>query len=106
MRGEIFSRGEVRRQFDDPGDLIEPAYKCRLVSNDWKHAAKVEQVARLDTFNIGADWSRRGRQFNTELRKSALRARRLRALRAHHLLECAPPSTCSTSPVTCRASVR
>ena len=37
---------------------------------------------------------------------STLGTRRLLALRAHHLPECAPPSTCSTSPVTCRASVR
>lgn len=46
------------------------------------------------------------RQLNPELRKPALCACRLRALRPYHLPECAPPSTCNTSPVTWRASVR
>lgn len=65
-----------------------------------ENAAEIKQVARLDTFNISAEWNGRGRQLNAEFRKPALRACRLRALRAHHLPECAPPSTCNTSPVT------
>ena len=41
-----------------------------------------------------------------DLDPSALRADRLRVLRAYHLPLCAPPSTCSTSPVIWRDSVR
>src|SRR5580692_6245289 len=84
----------------------QPAYELRFMPNERENATEIKQVARLDTFNVGADRSGCGPQLNAELRKPALRVRRLRALWAHHLPECAPPSTCSTSPVTLRASVR
>src|SRR6266568_6226779 len=84
----------------------QPAYESRLTTGNRKYAAEIKQVARLHAFNISAKRSGRGRELNAELRKPALRACRLRALTAHHLPECAPPSTCSTSPVTWRASVR
>src|SRR5579864_1683468 len=78
----------------------QPAYELRYMPDDRENAAEMKQSARLDTFSIRAKGSGRGRQLNAELRQPALRASPLRARRTHHLLECAPPSTCSTSPVT------
>src|SRR6202522_1953344 len=83
----------------------QTAYELRFMPDNRQNPTKIKQVACLDTFNISPKRSRRRRQLNTELRKPALRASRLRPFRAHHLPECAPPSTCSTSPVTWRASV-
>jgi hypothetical protein len=75
----------------------QPAYELRFMPDGRENAAQIKQVARLDTFNISAERFGGGRE---------VRACRLRAVLAHHLPECAPPSTCSTSPVTLRASVR
>src|ERR1700730_4427353 len=108
-RAQVVSRGgEYVQSCDARGfaSLFEvvlsaqPAYELRFMSDGREDAAEIKQVARLDTFNISAERDGRGRQLNAELRKPALRACRLRALRTHHLPECAPPSTCSTSPVT------
>src|SRR5229473_3888741 len=108
-RAEVLSRGGeyVQRRnarcFPSLFDVVlstQPAYELRYVPDDRENAAEMKHSARLDTFNIRAEGSGRGRQLNAEFRKPALRASPLRALRTHHLLECAPPSTCSTSPVT------
>src|ERR1700680_959525 len=102
-RGGEYVQGRDARGFASLFYVVlsaQPAYELRFMPNDRENAAEIKQVARLNTFNISAERARRGCQVNAELRKPALRARRLRALRAHHLPECAPPSTCSTSPVT------
>src|SRR5260370_6334714 len=108
-RAQVLSRGREYVQccqvhyFASLFDVVlsaQPAYELRFMPNDRENAAEMKHIARLETFNIRAKGSGRGRQLNAELRKPALRGCRLRALRTHHLLECAPPSTCSTSPVT------
>jgi len=56
--------------------------------------------ARLETFNIRAKGSGRGASARCRAPQAgAPRFAGLRALRTHHLPECAPPSTCSTSPL-------
>src|ERR1700678_3002907 len=105
---EHVQRGDprCRSPFFDTKLFAKATDELWLVADCWKHTAKKEQISRLDTFYISAKRSGRRRKLDAELRKPALCARRLRALRAYHLPECEPPSTCSTSPVTLRASVR
>ncbi len=86
--------------------LADPADVLRLVVDDGQHSAEEEQVACLHCLDVGAERRRRGRELNAEALQPALCAVRLRTLNAYHRPECAPPSTCSTSPVTLRASVR
>jgi hypothetical protein len=72
----------------------------RLVVHNWEHPAKVEQVARLYRLDVSAKW-RRGRwELNAKVLQPAICTARLRTLSAYHRPACAPPSTCSTSPVT------
>src|SRR5579864_1106661 len=100
--GEYVQRRNACR-FPSLFDVVlstQPADELRYMPDDRQNAAEMKHSARLDTFNIRTKGSGRGRQLNAELRQPALRGSRLRTLRAHHLLECAPPSTCSTSPVT------
>ena len=78
----------------------ETADELRLVSDGRKHTAEEEQIAGLYGLDIRAERSGRRREFDAELLQSALRVGRLRAHAAYHFPECAPPSTCSTSPVT------
>src|ERR1700722_1968692 len=80
--------------------FTEASDEFRLVSNDRKHATEEEKIAGLYSLDISAKRSRRRREFDAKLLQPALRAARLRARVAYHLPECAPPSTCSTSPVT------
>jgi len=108
-RGGEYVQSRDTRGFASLFDVVlsaQPAHELRFMPDDRQNATEIKQVARLNTFNVGADRSGREGQLNAERRKPALRVRRLRALWAHHLPECAPPSTCSTSPVTLRASVR
>src|ERR1700722_3412986 len=102
-RGGEYVQGRDARGFASLFYVVlsaQPAYELWFMPDDRENAAEIKQVARLDAFSIRPNRSRRGRQLNAELRKPALRACRLRDLWAHHLPECAPPSTCSTSPVT------
>jgi hypothetical protein len=80
--------------------FAETAHELGFVTDRRKHAAEKKKVPGLHGLNISAEWSGCGRKFNAELLQPALRADRLRALRTYHLPECAPPSTCNTSPVT------
>jgi hypothetical protein len=80
--------------------LSRDGRRTLVVSDGRKHTAEEEQITGLYGFDIGAERSGRRREFDAELLQSALRVGRLRALAAYHFPECAPPSTCSTSPVT------
>ena len=60
--------------------LRQPAYELWFMPNDQQNATEIKHVARLNTFNVGADGSGRERQLNAEGRKPALRVRRLRTL--------------------------
>src|SRR4029077_12279784 len=71
-----------------------------------KHSGQKKQIARLDCFRIGAERLRWRRKLDTKLLQPLLGAGWARAFAGHHLPTCAPPSTCSTSPVIWRASVR
>src|SRR3982074_183742 len=95
-RAQVISRGgeyvqsRDARGFASLFDVVlsgQPANELRFMPDGRKNAAEIKQVARLDTFNISAERNGRGRQLNAELRKPALRACRIRALRAHHLPE-------------------
>jgi len=72
----------------------------RFVINNWDHTAEKEKVTRLYGFDVCAE--RRGGvwKLNAKLVQPALCAVRLRAFAGYHRPTCAPPSTCSTSPVT------
>src|SRR5215468_6949987 len=84
----------------------ESAKVLRLVIDNWEHPAKKEKVARLHRLDISAKRRRGGWELNAKVMQPAIRTARLRTFSAYHRPACAPPSTCSTSPVTCRASVR
>ena len=71
----------------------------RLVVHNRKHPAKEEQVARLDRLDVSAKRCRRGWELNAKLLQP-LFCTTAANLRAYHRPACAPPSTCSTSPVT------
>jgi hypothetical protein len=88
-RAQVVSRGgEYVQSCDARGfaslfDVVlsaQPAYELRLMPDGRQNSAEIKQVARLDTFNISAEWNGRGRQLNAELRKPALSACRLQAL--------------------------
>ena len=104
----LFSRGQ-HTQSSSAGGIAssfdiqlfpKPAKILWLVVYNREHPAKEEQVARLHRFHIGAKRRRRGRKLNAKFLQPAIRTARLRTLTAHHRPACAPPSTCSTSPVT------
>ncbi len=78
----------------------EPANILRLVVDDREHPAEEEQVARLHRLDVSAERRRGGWELNAELLQPALRTDRLRTFTGYHRPTCAPPSTCSTSPVT------
>src|SRR5271170_5364803 len=75
--------------------------KFRRASFGGKHSRQKKQVAGLHRFHVGAERFRRGGQLDAKFLQPLLGANRLRALPwGYHLPKCAPPSTCSTSPVT------
>jgi len=85
--------------------LPHPAEVLRFVVHNREHPAQEEQVARLDCFDVSAERSRSGRELNAKILQPAICPGRLRTRTAYHRPTCAPPSTCSTSPVTLGASV-
>src|SRR6266567_3227202 len=86
--------------------FAKPAKILRLMVNNREHPAEEKQVACLYRLDVTSKRRRGGWELNSKVVQPAIRTARLRTLRAHHLPTCAPPSTCSTSPVTVRASVR
>src|SRR3569833_1868432 len=86
--------------------LSDLADVSRLVINDWKHSAQEEQPPSFDHLDVGAEWSWRIRQRYAQALQPALSAGIPSVGPTYHRPTCAPPSTCSTSPVTWRASAR
>src|SRR5580698_6691102 len=78
----------------------KPANILRLVVNNWEHSAKEKQVARLYRLDVRTKRCRRRWELNAKLLQPAFCAIRRRTFSAYHRPACAPPSTCSTSPVT------
>src|SRR5579871_157794 len=84
----------------------KPANILRLVVDNRKHATKEEKIARLYCLDVSAKRLRNFWELNSKVLQPAISTTRLRTFIAYHRPTCAPPSTCSTSPVTLRASVR
>ena len=96
-------QGRDARGFATLFDVVlpsEPADELGFMADDRENTAEIKQVARLNTLGIRPNGRPRGRQRDVEVGEPALCGRWLRVVRAYHLPECAPPSTCSTSPVT------
>src|SRR6266852_3709947 len=74
----------------------------RLVVHNWEHSAKEEKVARLHRLDVRAKRRRGGRELNAKVLQPAIctATAQVRTSHAYHRPACAPPSTCSTSPVT------
>ena len=62
--------------------------------------AKEEKVARLHCLDVSAKRRRGGWELNAKVLQTATCTDQLRTFHAYHRPACAPPSTCSTSPVT------
>src|SRR6267143_2451023 len=71
-----------------------------------EHPGEKKKIARLHRFHIGSERLRRRRELDAKFFQPLLGAGRPRAFVGYHLPKCAPPSTCSTSPVIWRASVK
>src|SRR6266478_841526 len=84
----------------DASDEFRPAAFRR------KHPGQKKQITRLHRFHIGAERLRRRRKLDAKFFQPLFGAGGLRVFAGDHLPTCAPPSTCSTSPVVWRASVR
>src|SRR6266403_2333842 len=105
---ENVERGEVSRLASrfhielraDASDKFRPAAFRR------KHSGQKKQIARLYRFYIGAERLRRRWELDAKFFQPLLSAGWPGAFPGYHLPKCAPPSTCSTSPVIWRASVR
>ena len=78
----------------------QPAHIFRLVIDNWDHTAEKEKVTRLYGFDVCAEGRGGGWKLNAQLFKPTLCKGRLSAFTGYHRPACAPPSTCSTSPVT------
>src|SRR6266480_5596695 len=105
---ENVERGEVSRlaprfhielRADAPNEFRGVAFRR-------KHPAQKKQIARLHRFHVRAERFRGRRKLDAKFFQPLLCTGRSRAFAGYHLPKCAPPSTCSTSPVTWRASVR
>ena len=78
----------------------ESAKVLRLVIDNWEHPAKKEKVTRLYRLDISTKRRRGGWELNAKVLQSAICTAWLRPFHPYHRPVCAPPSTCSTSPVT------
>ena len=72
----------------------------RLAAFRGKHTGKKKKIAGLHRFYISAERLRWGREFDAQFFQPLLGAGRLIVFASYHFPLCAPPSTCSTSPVT------
>src|SRR5207245_2810411 len=84
----------------------EASNEFRRAAFRGKHARQKKKIPRLHRFHVRAERLRRRRKFDAKFFQPLLGAGRPRAFAGYHLPKCAPPSTCSTSPVMWRASVK
>src|SRR5256885_3690198 len=103
-------RGQARRALSVFNAQLgsDASQELRSSLLHWQRAAQKEQVPGLDCFNIRAKRSWWTRQFYAKVFQPLFGTgvRCVRGHLRHHRPRCAPPSTCSTSPVTWLASVR
>ena len=78
----------------------------RFMVYDRKKSTQEEEVPRPDGLDIAAERCWRRWERDAKILQPPFRVAGLRSPRAYHRPACAPPSTCSTSPVMWRASVR
>src|SRR3954471_21699964 len=76
------------------------------MTDDRQHPTEEDQIAGPYRFDIGPEGCRRRGKRDAEFPQPSFRAGCLSFRMVYHLPRCAPPSTCSTSPVTRGASVR
>ncbi len=95
----LASRFHIELRADAPNEFRPVAFRG-------KHPAQKKQIARLHRFHISAERLRRRRELDAKFFQPLLGTGWPRAFARYHLPTCAPPSTCSTSPVIWRASVR
>src|SRR6266576_384688 len=86
--------------------LADAPYKFCHTPFRGEHPGQKKQIARLHRLHISTERFRRRRELDAKFFQPLLGAGWLRAFAVYHLPMCAPPSTCSTSPVIWRASVR
>src|SRR5207245_1226377 len=84
----------------------EASNEFRRAAFRGKHARQKKKIPRLHRFHICAERLRRRRKLDAKFFQPLLGAGRPRAFAGYHLPACAPPSTCSISPVVNVASVR
>ena len=78
----------------------DPPNYFRRVALRGKHPAQKKQIARLHRFHICSERLRRRWELDAKFFQPLLGAGRAGTFGGYHLPTCAPPSTCSTSPVT------
>src|SRR4029077_14945530 len=78
----------------------------RLAALRRKHSGQKKQITRLNRFHVRAERLGRCRQLDTKFFQALFGACGWKYVTGYHLPRCAPPSTCSTSPVIWRASVK
>jgi hypothetical protein len=112
---EPFTPSSVTKSFAARRAALRPAstsssaptpdeFRCAAFRG--KHPAQKKQIARLRCFRIDAERLRRRREIEAKFFQPLLSAGKPRAFARYHLPACAPPSTCSISPVVNVASVR
>src|SRR5260370_12283281 len=78
----------------------DPPNYLRRVALRGKHPAQKKQIARLHRFHICPERLRRQWELDAKFFQPLLGAGRAGTFGGYHLPTCAPPSTCSSSPVT------
>src|SRR4029453_18078467 len=101
-RGEmcsLASRFHIKLRADAPYKFCHAAFRG-------EHPGQKKQIARLHRLHISTERFRRRRELDAKFFQPLLGAGRPRGFAVYHLPTCAPPSTCSPSPVIWPASVR
>ena len=74
--------------------------KSRLAAFGGQHSAQKQQIPRLHSLHIGAEWLRGCWELDAKFPQPLFGAGGPTAFADYHLPTCEPPSTCSTSPAT------
>jgi hypothetical protein len=91
--GGLAPRFHIELPADAPDEFCSAAFRG-------KYPTQKKLIAGLYRFQIGAERLRRRRELDAKFFQLLLGAGWPRAPVGYHLPPCAPPSTCSTSPVT------
>src|SRR6202023_2973123 len=86
-------RFHIELRADAPNEFGHVAFRG-------KHPAQKKQIARLHRFHICPERLRRRWELDAKFFQPLLGVGRAGTFGGYHLPTCAPPSTCSASPVT------